>query len=965
MIRGTRRQWRWSVIFALAVTLVDSTGCSGAGAGGEVSVGTQGASFSAGDAWQRKELSPDMGKDQFKLGGRKECYALVLEVNQVVEGERELASVVRERMREVTNRPVPQGTPSYRKRPDGAEQTTQVFEGTYSGMRLGYALSLISQAGLTYQVMIWAPQSQLDRVEDLSERMIDGFSMPPAGSEWRRGTRPTEHVRAVGGYELKFRYRPALLRPSEEPSTLISLVSADGGNAIHVLEMPADDADQQLDEVLEAVNEGEANPFEPIRREDVQVGGVKGRMLTSFDGTLTGVFLALPLERGASLDVRYLYTGRPEASRFDRDLFLESLSLDKIDVGLELPEVPSSQEELYRNPFEVRVAGLSDQAAKTSLTSMSHARRLPDGRVLLMHGSGVLELDNGAERKVIDGESWGKQYTAAVWSGGLLIADANDPKGELLDADGEPTAAPIRARVVADWGERLLYCPPAPAPALIGYAAQPSGGEVRCLYPDGSTKTLAEVKGFRVSALGAEPGSGLALAVATPAGRADVDWRGQRPVLALINLESGAHKTLAEWESASAVAPAGKAWLVTGTPQDGPAGVYLVSSGGKRKTLLTGNRFHGVAVESGRLWYAGPVGADEGERLAVFSAPLREVAEVGPLCQPFCVTTFNQLAERWSAKQRTAEDAADAARIATRLQVRQAFAAGSALCEEQLGRPLPVEAKEVDAMLQTLMGNKGLSQAAKQLAAVTLTHFLLEQGAEWVESDRGAAIDWVGASYESAGNTFAEGYTPASLLTDTLYNDDGYWAPATTIIDAAGGRRLFVSLDAEMLHEAVERAKPSGIEAVLSSPDPARLVEVLESAPANTSFRKALYQQVAATGGAALLREVAGHFVGGDHEDVCDRIAWLSARQRLADKDPDTGRLADDLISAISEHPSEPVFYVLLGAACEVDPGRGAAQSRLCYSRALEMRSWGDLADTAQERLEAIEDAMADPTSSN
>ncbi|TWT33739.1 hypothetical protein KOR34_35720 [Posidoniimonas corsicana] len=941
--------WRGSLVYLIG-TWCCVAAC-GIADGREVAIGAHGASFDVRDNWRRQQLVANLGRDQFKLAGRAGYFATVIESERLLEGEEQLIHALRTHVQNMVDRPRLKGRPRYTKDASGVERATQSLEASVSGFQIFYNVCYLSQNGLTYCCLVWSIAENADTVDDLAARLHDGFEMPKPGSGWRRGLRPIDRGLVVGGHRLAFRFRPSVFRPADDESVLLGLLTPDQQNAIYVSESDTDDPNRLLNESFAAINLGESVPFKERGRKDITVGEASGRMLTGYDGALTLLLIALPVERGRTLDIRFLHEGKPDAPRFDRDLFLESLDLTPVSVGLDLPELPLQVAEQYRNQHEQELDRISTLEVQTSLSSVSAARRLADGRLLLTHGYGLIELNGDEERVVLEDERWGRRYSAAPWGGGLAVAVADSEEAKTLDPDGDLNLIGITADVLTNWGDSLLYSPPQRSEQLVGFENEPSGvgAQLSSLRAGVGGRLITTLKGRRPIAIAAAPGASVAAVSAEPVQRAKLTWGQMSPSLLWVDLETGGHGVIAEWRRISNVVAAGDQWLVSGTPAGKPSGVYVANTDGLVRCLLTGDRFLGVALEEERLWYTRLTPTGEGERLAVYSAPLADLTKVGPLCRPFCVARINDAAARWQPP----------ARISTQEGIRAAFSSASEQCQAVIGTPLPTDGRGVDQLLYPLIAGDGLSPAAKQMVAVALTNCLLEQGAEWVHSDRGGLVDWLAADAVNPVNAFAEGHTPAALLTDTLYNADGYWSPGEYIVKNSGGRRVLLSLDPQVVTQAVEQAQPPGATETLESGTPGRLLEMLHSAPNNTFFRAAVYRQFGGAGDAETLRSLAAEFVDADMAESIDRHAWFSARWELARTGEPDPELASDLIDAINEHADEPVLYVLLGKVCDSDPQRGEGQSRVCYARALELDSWSELAEHARARISEIDNAAS------
>ena len=107
--------------------------------------------------------------------------------------------------------------------------------------------------------------------------------------------------------------------------------------------------------------------------------------------------------------------------------------------------------------------------------------------------------------------------------------------------------------------------------------------------------------------------------------------------------------TLAPWRSVGQLGVADDGWLVTGSPTDGPSGIYLLDDQGRHELLVSGSGLYGIRLSAGQLTFPSSEQLPEGQSwnsTVVYRIAEHDARALGPTCQPFSRSTLALLAGR-------------------------------------------------------------------------------------------------------------------------------------------------------------------------------------------------------------------------------------------------------------------------------------------------------------------------------
>lgn len=923
-------------------------------------IGVDGATVAVAAPWFRQDDDkPGDGKDEFELRSNEELYAAVVQLDRVVETEQDFQQAADALLAELGDRARGGGRVTVTRTSQGARATLD-FQGEFSGIDLCYKAAYFSRHGLTYRILLWSPRVSKGLLDREGARFVAGFRFPPEDSDWGRRSQPVRMTRRVGERQVSFMARPSVFRTRADGGALIQLTSPDGMHAIYVYETDGYSADNVLETVMESLNnQYPEEPFREMERRTVSVGGVESREMICDDGTLAARHVALPLGGDRYLDIRYHYPGDPMAERADRDLFFETFKLSQDGNLLALPRVEPSFEPRPLNRRERAIYEAAERVGHTRLGYHNRARRLADGTIIVANAREVVLAADAQgdlpDRLVYRGDRWTSSLDAVRWCGRWVVATG---EGDLYDAsETPPKLMSRRARAIDVSGDRLIVATPGERHSLLGMqTGEGSGPDSIAIERAGAApRVVAELRGRQVQHLSAAGDETRAL-VATRPNSAVVrrgDWQGCS--LMVVDLESGETRDLHDWRHVVQITPAGNGWLVTGGPDGLPDGVYAVAEGRAPAPLMTGDDVVGLSLDRRSFCFVTSHAIEENPEggLAFYRAPVSVLREHGALCQPFCAAGLNRVAEAW-IEELPGESLPSAG---SEDDVRRLLRAASRISREQLGAPLPTAPHEVDALCRAVYGEGALSPGARLLVSLLITRGLLDEGAEWVESDAGEALDWLLVHHSVPPNAFAVAHTPAEIFASVFLDSEGSWNPVETWIDMAEGRCLLLGLDPQGLVAEVTAREIGGASQTLASGSAEEVVALLAETAGNRYFRSAAYDQLALAGRVDVLLQSAKAMSASEHATESDVSAWFSARLESAQTEREAHRVAEELLAALDDHADSAPLYLLLGAAYE-KAGAPADHSRQCYRRALDRMSWGAVGEAARERLERLEEKL-------
>lgn len=931
------------------------------------SIGTLGATIPAGN-WERRTLVDDLGSDQF-LRADTNYFMLVYETFDLYEQRTDFLesldlflSGIEGRMNDVTVDP----EVGYSRLDDYTRATRRV-SGSAAGLQLAYQLDLISAGdGVGYLVMSWSTQSGFEGLKEAVDETLAGLELPGPDSEWAERTRPSSHAFDFGDWTIELTYRDSAFTEGESvPGKRHSLSASAGDVGIHLfLDELSGDADDVLDQVRQVASDEE---YEELTRSDVELELGPARQLlmrSTGDQPIDMALAVIGLGDDRWVDLRMVSSERTGHRPELWDGLLRSIRVigpDDVDA-FPVVAAPPAVEPGYLGPAARRLLEASRRLAAPNAEVVAVR---PDGKVLVREGRRLTLL---SPSETEDSEEAQTPSTEVLYQRDDYLAGTVVPWGErtlLIDGDGEVwrvtggnrEPAGFDADLAAVAGDALLVARNGRRESLLGLADLPAVGsaEVHLRDAAGEERLLLERPEERVTALAYRP-TGEALIATVPQTSLSTSAVAPATRLLRVGVGGGEPVEVGRWERVDRLEPAPGGWLVTGIPPDGRRGVYRLDDGGRSELLLSGDAV-GLGLNDGEITFATSRCLDPSDdyyRRCVYRADLDLTRQLGSAFQPFSTRVLNRIGARVGPDL---EAGLAGSFPPTREAIADYVASADRAARELAGADLPLEGGGVDDLLETLSYDRDLSDHGVLLLTALLTESLLRDGAVW-EAAGAVGPPPRGTSSWECDNPFAVGLHPLTVVLGALYEEEGWYRPASSIVERASGRTIVLGLDPDALRERVAAEEVPELPDLLRAARVARLTALLEARPGNVFLRETVYKHLAAHGHHAEVAEVASAFAARDDAEGIDAVAWMAGRL-AGDLSPDgIAELVSDLRSAIEREPGEAALYMLLGSAYErsSEPDR-LALAGACYREVRERAPWGTLGSDAEQALERLAEA--------
>jgi hypothetical protein len=917
-------------------------------------VGSFGATITMDDTWQRTTLDPDLGSDQF--ASSRGFYTVILELDGVFERREDFSAVLTDWTSSLDVIPEEGGAKIIFESSNGVGRAIRRLKARFSGMLLAYQLDLLGRDGLGYMVMTWGSGSNEIDVYDWASRTARSFVFPGPETDWGKLAEETEHRFKLDRWTVKLSFQESLytVEPSESPRRF-TMSTTDDEVIVHVfLDHMERELEEALDRVVEIIDDDKV--LTELSRGDIELAAGSGRQAILRDTTEGDEYdlavAIIPVAENRFLDVRMVSNG---TSGHHDLLWQELLATVQVEAPVEVDAFPEVEIKAESNDT-LTAAARALLEASTQMTSSDawpgSIRYIDDGLLLAQEGRRVVLLTPGAEDETVLYESpeWLAKQSAVRHGEQTLLVGTGNQVFSIVDTQLEPLGFTADALASID-GARLLLVRTGEAPELVGFRSlsNPSPAQLIIRDGQGDESVIAELSRLLVSAVAVRPDGGQAVLLARTRSLFDLTGEPVQARLIEVDLDGGETRDLGSWERLQSAAATDHGWLITGEPRQGLNGLYLVTGDGRQELLISGGAA-GLELDGEDLVFAGTLNlADDPEdasRTFVYRTKLSEVRRHGPGCQPLAAATLNRISARLGRDQMPPRSSE---------AVRSILAAADVICVELTGSKLPVAPGAIDHLLEIISYDDDLSDGSLELLTVVISGALLDAGATWIDGEpTPASRIGEGRVKESA---FAFAIHPGEALLSALFSEDGWWRPVTSILEEAAGRPVLLSCNHEALAQHATELTPAKVRETIEQGSRRQIARMLSDHPENLYLRRQVYEYLAASGRIKELGKLAADFAGSDDGEpkLIDLHAWLAVRFALeSESNPD--QLIDDLRQAISSHPDEEAFYLLLGKTYERRASKGyQLYSRACYDKVLELSSWGNIAEQAEAALEQLD----------
>jgi hypothetical protein len=919
-------------------------------------IGSFGATITMDDTWQRATLDPDLGSDQF--ASSRGFFTVILELDGVFERPEDFSAVLADWTSSLDVIPEEGGAKIIFESSNGVGRAIRRLKARFSGMLLAYQLDLLGRDGLGYMVMTWGSGSNEIDVYDWASRSARSLVFPGPESDWGKRAQVTEHRFRLDRWTVTLAFQESLyaVETSESPRRF-TMSTADDEVVVHIfLDQMERELEDALERVIEIVDDDQV--LTEQSRDDIESATGPGRQAILRDVTVGSEYdlavAMIPVAENRFLDVRMVSNGT--AGHHDL-LWRELLSAVRTEAPVEVDAFP--EVEVAAESNDTLTAAARALLEASTLMASSEAwpgsiKYLNDDRILAHEGRQVVLLTLGAEDEetvLYENQEWMANQSAARHGEQTLVIDSDNQVHSIVDAELVPLDFTADALASID-GARLLVVRTGEDPELLGFEslANPSPAQLIIRDEQGAESLVTELSRLSLSAVAVRPDGGEAMLLTRTRGIGGLTGEPERAKLVAVDLRSGKTREIGSWVSLQSAAATDHGWLITGAPSQGLNGLYLLTDDGRQELLISGTAA-GLELSGNALVYASGLRlADDPEdtsRTVVYRSDLRDVRKHGPGCQPLATVILNRIVERLGREQMPPQSSEAA--------VRGILAAADAICVELTGTKLPVEPAAIDQLLNIVSYDEDLSDGSLALLTAMISGALLDAGATWLEGEPIPTRRVNDGRASESGFAFA--IHPGEVLLSTLFSEDGWWRPVTSILEEAAGRPLLLSYNHEALEQRVSELTPAEVGDTVEQGSRRQIARLLRAHPQNLYLREHVYEYLAATGRIKDLAQLAGTYASSEKgaSQLIDLHAWLSARFALeSDSSPD--QLITDLRQAISRYPNEETFYLLLGKTYERQAKEDhQLYSRACYDKVLELISWGNIADQAEKALEQLD----------
>ena len=917
-------------------------------AGEQFDIGSRGAQVRLGSPWQRKEITKDVGKDQFVatqgswlLSGERTVYVIAREIHGPLENEPDYRAAMDDSCTLGHETKIEIATLA-----NGAARASRTFDADVDGTACAFRCELLAKDGIAYHFMVWSLASQARTMKARANQVVDGFAFPGPDTEHGKGARPTTRSVTVAGHLVEYSVRPSVMKSVEASfGSLADYASLDDAQRLEIAPAVSRriDKDARIAGMLDAERRQLASSADSLAehsRGNVEIDGVLcGFLLCQQDGTVVKL-LCIPLGQHGGVTFRWRSEGDVAAARPERDACFASIRLKRADAEFELPEIP--EQPAYEDHSAVSRLLATGRRVLAPLPTWS-AR-------ILRHGAAYVAFDWSRVFVEERGE-WPLRYEgrsirgAAVAAGALYVLE--DEVVRRVDASGFPVLPRKSNRIVtciASFGDSLIaLCAPAPLPGIADRAAPLA---VVRLDADGTETDLGEA-GCVVCEHAAWHESRNELLVAggvhplAPSLRSEPE----RQTLWCNKLDGKPPASWGLWVVVRQIVAVADGFLVSGQPVEGVDGAHLLRGPTDRELMLAASTrlFLAAGFDGAEL----VVVATRSGASNVLALPLAACKKDGLKCQPFSRASIEAIGD---AMLRELVDRVPN----TKAEVRSARDRADAFAVANFHSRLPRQAPDVEALVLAMGAEGCLSEDGRVLCAMLVAASAIDAGGEWIPGPKPAWSAWRTCGPAVADTSLAVVVQPTAQVVAALDDSEG----TMTLVrdaDVLGGQALLVGVDAAALSARVASLVPQGYEAALLACDVGRLAGVLAANGSSHGLRRHAYAVLAGRGRLDAMEALAAPFaVRGDAREQ-DVVAWLAARTASASvaatDEAQWREMCARGLAALHRFPGSANLCLLLGRAAERAFPTAPGRARSCYERVLAMSSYGDEADAARKAL--------------
>lgn len=905
-----------------------------------VPVGTQGATVTFPTGWGREVLNPQLGKDQFRRSTADE-YLILVESPGFLVDEESLMETIDPRVNELQSNGLSAAVVPLTPKPlENGLFVRKRVDLKLGSLELSYLVGTVGVPGYRFLVLGWSLRQQFGSLLADVDAILGTLKADPSAPQSRERLRVAQSVVTLDAAAVVVRYPAAFYRKgySRNP-VLLKLQGSDEDLIVSLVEYhgPWLQAAGDLPGELRLSRLTEVGLTPGATGKPLPAAYAEGRNPET--ANRLGVFW--PLGDSGGLEVRVEgRRGFDTLSLVAQD-FLRTLTVEVGSLQKALPEKAST-------PTVRPALGLVARAQRMGLVNDGLVDLFWDSQgepwVLTEQGAGPLRRGRVDYQVHWDGVEPGVALGA---QGALAVRE-----GEIVEVGSSGSTSPeLRADVLVAGRGRggfvLARRPSSDADLAFPWGA----GKTQNLVFVGDDGRTTDWGPLAAITQGAYDDGGTLVLVASdrdpvfaPGARVDLTW-----------LREGRVVGRQVWDAVNSIHAAPGGWVVDGSPEGTP-GVWLVRADGATTKILgsTGIRVLGWRDQS--LWFAfrrnWEAPDSPWDQWSVFALPVsiptpglgapsaREVNETG----------------------RRARLDAGYPRLTTRAEALALVTRVRASLWPQGG---PTEPGAIDDLLETVLDDgQTLEAGGFRVLTLLLVGSLLDAGAEWVPAEEPSDAFQPSGFKESLFVRVA--HAPA-LIYSALYEEEGWYRPASQMVDDLDGRRLLVGLSPGALQRRQGNLEDPDLPRLLASADAPTLGRWLDD-PSRADNRRLRHGVLVALWNRADDRLAPVLARLGDREAGLERlfrllVAWRTRGYQLEESDflAVVGASPDEAIpglKALVQGTHEPMATYFLARAWEFSSySFGVYNARLCYQTLADdyqageaLREW---ASSALTRLES------------
>ena len=897
-------------------------------------IGNYGSRANLANHWSRRQISENLGDSQFSSS--HSVYLAFLE--HVTHNASKLSDLIENMASSFKARAT---VSNIRHEPiedlRGMRHLVTKLHARVGSLEFAYSIRVIEKSGLAYILLGWTQLSQEEVLNRELDEVVLGFQFPDKGSKWHELNKVEWHRFKHQGVVFSFPYLPGRfeIEHSTDSDAIAIVTSRETEDIGRMFWVQSDETPMEFETKLFGYLGDQIELTKRIGQEHVEVGPYQGLIAAYETPDYHYESLVLKVDENI-LEFRTTYDPDESDNHFFHDLFTKL----EISVPEKLVAFPANGSKQHKTNHTEREQALLAESESLGSFDDRVYRITFVGQQIVSYShttAQIFNMDSSELSTIFESDTW-QQHDMVVTARGLWLLRADQAPLGLLG--GTVATDGSLAIELGDKRSMLIHYLDAGVSfkgyqnEAFGYQNQPPlrvsivGKRKRYNHILQSPEYLVFSEDGRFILVIAQSGNGYDVQI--------LDTKNLTPLAA------------SKWTSIRGFSASKNGWLISGGSSQGQQGIFLCDNHLLPQLLLSGRFMIGAHYDSDSGLIA--VESDNGN---VWRIPHAVLKSAGRTLQPFYGNLLNDIATQALERTRlTWQDLGSWDAI-------QAFTSASdQIAMELVGRELPQNTRAFDQLLGDITYNQGLSFHAMLLLACQMSQIMVNQGASWLDGD---VLGLSTASIQDQSSRFSA-YSPFRMVWSTLYDEEGWWNPASVLVDELSSHPVYLSYDRERLL-AIEKEWEKSVFDICATRDLNTLIALIDSQPNNAELRQSIYSSLNSPDNLELLGKLVIH-VG-----KTIRPLGISDNLLLSHFAFDMGAVdhaIQILWDAIKTEPDEPSLYAQLGWIYENSKrARAFDLARASYLKALELENFNEALITYLEsRLAALDQAPAQPPSS-